>query len=245
MKDIQKILSRVRRASEKYSMIRHGDLVAVGLSGGKDSIVLLKALAALRKFDAFSFELKAFTVDPAFEKIKGGAALNTKALSDFCSSLGVEHHVIKTQIAEIVFEERRETSPCSLCAHMRRGALSEAAAAAGCASLALGHNMDDAVETYIMNIFRGGRAGCFSPVTEYNDKSIRIIRPLVYLREFEIASYARRALLPVAEKSCPMDGNTERQHIRELLRGEDKRERGLHRRILGAIERSEIDGWKE
>lgn len=247
MQNIQPILSRVRQAAEKYSMLKSGDRVAVGVSGGKDSLVLLRALAALKRFDSFDFSVTAVTVDPRFEDAEGGRALESGLISEYCKAIGVEHNVIKSDIAAIVFRERQEKNPCSLCAHMRRGALSEGAVSLGCNVLALGHHMDDAAETYIMNIFRAGRAGCFSPVTEYADKSLRVIRPLIYLREHEIASFAKHNDIPVSAKCCPADSAaaSERQHIKELLRCEDTRCRGIYRRILGALERSGVDGWHE
>ncbi len=238
--NIQKILSKTRQAVEKYGMIKNGDRIAVGVSGGKDSLTLLSALAAMSKFDDYDYSLVAYTVDngadngPSFDEI-----------AKYCEKLGVEYKIIKTEIAKIVFDVRQEENPCSLCSKLRRGALADAALADGCGALALGHHMDDVCETYIMNILQAGRAGCFFPVTEYENTGMRVIRPLIYTREHEIASFAKTNSLPVVTRTCAADGITERQHIKELLHAEDARHRGVYRRILGALERSGADTWHE
>lgn len=239
---MKKILSRMRMAVEKYGMIKQGDMIAVGVSGGKDSLVLLAALAEMRRFADYSYDVTAITVDngavpPEMELFR--------PVSDFCEKLGVHHRIIRTEIAEIVFNVRREENPCSLCAKLRRGALHNAAEELGCSVLALGHHMDDVAETYMMNIVLAGRAGCFCPEMTYENSGIRLIRPFIYLREGEINGYASSAELPVIEKICPVDGDTERQHFKELLRNEDKRHRGVYTRIIGALERSGVDGWKK
>lgn len=240
MKDIQKILSPVRRAVEHYGMIRKGDYIAVGVSGGKDSLVLLSALAEMRRFDDYSYEVVALTVDNG---LAYGDRADYSLVAEFCNTLGVKHEIISTEISKIVFEMRKESNPCSLCASLRRGALTNAAASLGCTSIALGHHLDDVAETYMMNILLTGRAGCFCPVTEYENTGLRLIRPLIYLRESVASSFAKKAELPVMTKTCPMDGETERQHFKELLQAEDRRHRGVHTRILGALERSNADGW--
>ncbi len=231
----------MRMAVEKYGMIKPGDRIAVGVSGGKDSLVLLAALAEMRRFADYSYDVIAITVDngavPAERDLFG-------PVSNYCESLGVRHEIIRTEISEIVFNVRREENPCSLCAKLRRGALHNAAQELGCTALALGHHLDDVAETYMMNIILAGRAGCFCPEMTYENSGIRLIRPFVYLREGEINGYASSVTLPVIEKICPVDGDTERQHFKELLRNEDVRHRGVYTRILGALERSGVDGWK-
>ncbi len=172
---MQRVLGDMRRAIQQYDMISAGDKIAVGVSGGKDSLVLLEGLFRLRKFLGIEFELAAITVDPQFNGIPG----DYSAVSELCRSRGMEYHILPTQIGEIVFDIRREKSPCSLCARMRRGALHGLAAEIGCNKLALGHNLEDAVETFMMNLLTEGRIGCFSPVTLLEDRQLTVIRPLV------------------------------------------------------------------
>ncbi len=241
MKNIQKALSVMRRAVENYEMIRPGDRVAVGVSGGKDSVALLRLLAELRRFDAFSFELEAISIDPSFEEV-GGGAFDPTAIRSLCDELGVPLTVVKTRIAKIVFGTRGEERPCSLCARLRRGALNDEAEKLGCGVLALGHHADDAAQTFMMNLLIGGKIGCFSPVTEY--EKIRLIRPLIYMREREIGPLCRALSLPVAEKICPADGETERERMKKTLQSLDKEYRGLYGAIIGAMERGELDGWR-
>ena len=242
MKNIQSALSVTRRAVENYKMIKPGDRIAVGVSGGKDSVVLLRLLAELRRFDAFSFDLEAISIDPSFEEV-GGSAFDASAIGALCDKLGVRYTVVKTKIAKIVFEARGEDRPCSLCARLRRGALNDEAEKLGCGVLALGHHADDAAETFMMNLLIGGKIGCFSPVTEY--EKIRLIRPLIYMREREIAPLCRALDLPVAEKICPADGETERERMKKTLRSLDREYRGLYDSIIGAMERGELDGWRK
>ena len=243
LKDLQKALSPVRRAVENYGMIRPGDRVAVGLSGGKDSIALLYILNGLRRFDDFSFELCAVTADPCFGDVKSKtiAPADYSPLTEFCNRLGVSHTVVKTDIARIVFDEREEDNPCSLCAKLRRGALVNAAEALGCNVLALGHHMDDAASTFLLNLLYGGRIGCFSPVTEY--EKVRLIRPMIYLREREIPSFVAHNSLPVLPRACPEDGETERERMNALAEALGKEYGPVRERIVGALERGEIDGW--
>ncbi len=241
MNELQKILSPMRRAVEKYGMIEKGDKIAVGVSGGKDSLVLLSALAVMRRFAEFSYDIVAVTVDNGFENASPDYF---DEVTKFCSSLGVEHRIIKTDIAKIVFEHHADEKPCSLCASLRRGALYREAESLGCTAIALGHHLDDVCETYIMNIMMTGRAGCFSPKTTYDNSPVKVIRPLVYTREGLIDRCAKNLNVPVTPKICPVDGETEREHFKELLRSEDRRHRGLYNRILVALERSEADGWR-
>lgn len=242
IKEINKITSRVHRAHSAYSMIRPAERVCVGVSGGKDSLVLLAALAEMRRFSAFDHEVEAVTIDNG---LAFGERADFSAVTKFCEELGVRHTVIKTDISKIVFELRREKNPCSLCASLRRGALTSAARELGCTSVALGHHLDDVAETYLMNIMLTGRAGCFSPVADYEESGLLLIRPMIYLRESEIASFAAKANLPVVAKTCPLDGETERSHFKALLREEDRRHRGVYTRVLGALERSHVDGWHD
>ncbi len=238
MEPMKHILGGVRRALEDYRMIAPGDRVAVGVSAGKDSLTLLYALAELRRFYPVPFTLHAITVDMGFP---GGTDFSP--IAALCERLEVPYTVIPTEIAKIVFEERKEPSPCSLCAKLRRGALYGAAQELGCNAVALGHHRDDAVETLLLNLFFEGRVGCFSPVTELSRTGVRLIRPLLYLPEKDIRYFTARANLPVIRSVCPADGNTEREEMKQLLNEWERRHRGLHHRILGAMQRGDISGF--
>ena len=241
MKELQKVMSGVRRAVQHYGMIADGDRIAVGLSGGKDSSALLLALAKMRGFLPVKYELSAVTVDMGFADSRGKLTV----LEEFCAGLDVPYHIEDTQIAQIVFEERKEKNPCALCAKLRRGALNNAALSMGANKIALGHHLDDAVETFMMSVMHEGRIGCFSPVTWYEDQHFSVIRPLLYTTEREVKALVRAADLPVVESSCPENGNTEREEMKKYLRSFDDLHRGLYKRILGALERRGIDGWYE
>lgn len=236
---IQHILSHTRKAIEEYNMIENGDVIAVGISGGKDSLTLLCALAKLKVFLEKDFSLVAITIDMGFE------GTDFSKIADLCQDLGVEYHVVPTQIYEIIFNVRKEKSPCSLCSRMRRGALHDAAKQFNCNKIALGHHYDDVVETFMLNLFFEGRIGSFRPVTYLSRKDLTMIRPLIYTKEKEIKSFAEKENLPIYKSPCPADGNTERARMKDLLDSFDKEHPGLYHRILGAIQRGEIDGFHE
>ena len=240
LKNIQHILSHTRKAVEEYDMIENGDKIAVGISGGKDSLTLLCALATMKRFLKKDYSVIAITIDMGFEE-----SADFSKIKELCDELEVEYHVIPTQIYEIIFNVRQEKSPCSLCARMRRGALHDAAKELGCNKIALGHHFDDVVETFMLNLFFEGRIGCFSPITYLSRKDVTIIRPLIYAREKEIAYFASKDCLPVYKAPCPADGHTERAKMKEFLKPFDLEHPGLYHRILGAIQRSEIDGFHE
>jgi len=239
MEHIKRILSYTRRALDDYQMIRPGDKIAVGVSAGKDSLTLLCAMAELRRFYPVPFELVAVTVDMGFE---GG--MDFAPIQALCDELNVPYHVTKTEIAKIIFDIRKEKSPCSLCAKMRRGALHRAAKELGCNVVALGHHFDDAVETFMLNLFFEGRLGCFSPVTYLSRMDITLIRPMIYMPEKEVRYFANKVDLPVIKSPCPADGNTQREEMKQLLTKLDREHNGLRYRIFGAIQRGEIDGFK-
>lgn len=238
---MQKILGYVRKACEKYGMIADGDVIAVGVSGGKDSIVLLRALAAYSRFAEQSFTVKALTVDMRF----GGKDTDFLRISELCAGLGIEHRILPTDIAQVVFDVRKEPNPCSLCAKMRRGALIDEAKNMGCNKIALGHHNDDVVETFMMCLFSEGRIGCFSPVTEYPDRGQALIRPLVLAPEKDILSCCRRNGIEPLKPLCPADGHTAREEMKRWLAGRERSDRGFKERIFGALERSGIDGWRK
>lgn len=240
MNELQRILGFMRRAVDDYKMISDGDRIAVGISGGKDSLTLLAGLAALRRFYPARFDLVAVTVDMGFEGV------DFTPISEFCRALDVRYVVEKTDIAKVIFEIRRESNPCSLCAKMRRGALHARAKAEGCNKIALGHHFDDAVETFMLNLFHEGRLGCFSPVTYLSRRNLTLIRPLLYAQEKDVRYYVKHAdpPLPVAASPCPEDGETERETMKGLLRDLERKYPGLRHRIFGAICKGGIDGFK-
>ena len=239
MENIKRVLSFVRRAVDDYEMINEGDKIAVGVSAGKDSLTLLCAMADLRRFYPKKFELCAITVDMGFE------GMDLSPIAKFCEELGVEYHVVPTQIYKIIFEVRKEKNPCSLCAKMRRGALYGYAKQIGCNKVAFGHHFDDVVETFMLNLFYEGRLGCFQPVTYLSNTDITLIRPMIYMPEKDVRYFASRTELPIVKSTCPADGNTEREEMKKLLASIEKTNKGLRYRIFGAIQRGEIDGFKE
>lgn len=238
MEDMKRILSYTRRAIDDYHMLSPGDRVAVGVSAGKDSLTLLCALAQLRRFYPIPFELTAITIDMGFP---GGMELSP--IRQLAEELQVPYHVVPTEIYRTIFEVRKEKNPCSLCAKMRRGALHNAAKELGCNTVALGHHFDDAVDTFMLNLFFEGRIGCFSPVTELSRSGIKLIRPLLYAPEKDVRYFAKKAELPVIPSPCPADGNTQREEMNKLLNDLDHRHNGLRYRIFGAMQRGEVDGF--
>ncbi len=235
---MQKLLSYVRRAVDHYYMIEPGDRIAVGVSGGKDSLALLAALANLRRFYPKPFEAVAITLE------MGYAEMDFTPVQRFCETLGVGYIRVPTQIKQVIFDIRKEPNPCSLCAKLRRGALHEAALTAGCHKVALGHHYDDVVETVLLSLFYEGRISCFQPVTYLDRKGITLIRPLLYTPEKYVRSFARRSALPVVHNPCPADGNTKRQEIKDLLYRLEAENHGLRDRIFGAIQRYPLRGWE-
>ena len=235
--NIKRILSFTRRAVDDYQMIRPGDKIAVGISGGKDSLTLLCALAELRRFYPNPFELVAITVDMGFAQ-----PLDLSSVRALCEELDVPYHVVNTEIYKIIFEVRKESNPCSLCAKMRRGALHNAAKELGCNVVALGHHFDDVVDTFMLNLFFEGRIGCFQPVTYLSRVDLRVIRPLLYTPEKEVRAFAQTAELPVVKSSCPADSNTERESMKQLLASLERQHKGLRHRIFHAMQAHGVDG---
>ena len=236
---MRKTVSKVRAAVEKYDMINEGDRISVGVSGGKDSVVLLSSLAELRRFYPHKFELEAITLDPQF----GGTPGVYNQIRELCKRLHVNYTVKRTDLWQIIFEIRKESNPCSLCARMRRGALHDLSKELGCNKIALGHHMDDAVETFYMNIFNGGRIGSFSPVTYLSRKDLYMIRPLIFLTENETSSAAKRLNLPVVKSKCPADGVTERENVKKLLKRLETDYPDINEKTVSAMQRSCISGW--
>ncbi len=237
MNELKRILSFVRRAVDDYQMIDEGDVIAVGVSGGKDSLALLIALAEMRRFYPKKYEVKAVTVNMGFD----GA--DYSPIRELCESLNVEYKVADTEIAKIIFDVRKESNPCSLCAKLRRGSLHAAAQDLGCNKVALGHHFDDVVETFMMNLFFEGRLGCFSPVTYLSNRKITLIRPLIYATERDVQYFTRRRTTPVVTNPCPEDKNTERENMKQLLHTLERQNDGLKHRIFRAICKGNIDGF--
>lgn len=241
MQMMQRILGYMRKAVEEFDMIQNGDRIIIGVSGGKDSLMTLIGLSELRRFIGIDYEIVGVTIDPCF----GGEPGDYSSVERICAERGIEYHIIPTDIAEVVFDLRKEPNPCSLCAKMRRGALHNTANSMGCNKLALGHNLDDAVETFMMNLTREGRVGCFAPVSYIGRRKISVIRPLVLAPEKEVMQAARQIGLSgdIVKSKCPEDGHTARQEMKELLREMEKTNRGVTNRIFGAMRRSKVDGW--
>ena len=226
---MQKLLSKLRKCVQDFNMIQDGDKIAVGLSGGKDSNLLLYALKQYQKFSPQKFELCAITIDMG---LKGS---DLTPLIEFTKQLDVEHYIIKTDIAEIIFDIRKEKNPCSLCAKMRRGALNDTAKSFGCNKVALAHHMNDVIETFMMSMFFEGRLSTFSPVTHLEKKDIYLIRPFVYVYEKDIRSLVKKNNIPIIKNPCPANGYTQRQNMKELIYKLEKEIPDIKDNIFGAI----------
>ncbi len=236
---MRRILSHTRAAIDDYKMIADGDRIAVGISGGKDSLMLLKALCELRRFYSADFQVVAITLDMRFNNQDG----DFSEIQKMCDEYGVEYIVKPTDLYEIIFNIRKEPNPCSLCARMRRGILHEAAKEAGCNKIALGHHLDDAAETFLMNLLVESRIGCFAPVTYLSRRDLTMIRPLLYVREREVTAAAERLNLPVVKSGCPANENTKREEIKQLINELSARYGDVPERIIGAMQRGGIDRW--
>ena len=235
--ELQRLLSLTRKAVDEYRQIDDGDHIAVGISGGKDSLTLLFALAELRRFYPHKYKLSAITVDLGFE------GFDTSGISDLCDRLNVPYNVVKTDISRIIFKDRKESNPCSLCAKMRKGALNEAALSMGCNKVAYGHHRQDVAETLLLSLIYEGRIHTFSPVTFLDRTGITVIRPLLYIDEADIIGFKNKMDLPVMGKVCPADGYTKREYAKDLLKQLNHDNPGVTERIFTAIERSDIKGW--
>ena len=236
---MQRILGYLRKAIQDYNMIQDGDRIAVGVSGGKDSLVLLKGLVLLKRFIGIDYDVVAVTLDPCF----GGVETDYTYVSQLCEELGIEYILKRTNIGQIVFDIRKETHPCSLCAKMRRGALHETAKELNCNKLALGHNQDDVVETFMMNLFVEGRIFVFAPVSYLSRRDLTVIRPLALAPEKEIRTAANRNGLNIVKSKCPVDGHTKREETKLALSEQEKLDKGFKERIFGAIKRFDLEGW--
>lgn len=236
---MQKLLSLVRAGIDKYNMIDDGDKIAVCVSGGKDSVVMLLCLSELRRFYPKKFEICAVTIDPMFFGEQG----NYSEIEKFCRENNIDYTVKRTDLYNVIFEIRKENNPCSLCARMRRGLLHDTAKELGCNKIALGHHLDDAAETFMMNLLSGGRAECFSPVSYLSRKDLHMIRPMVFAYESDIIRVAKKENVPIVKSRCPADENTKREDTKTLLRELEKAYPALRQKIVGAMQKGSISGW--
>ena len=234
---MQKLLGLMRRCIDDYDMISPGDRIAVGVSGGKDSLVLLVLLAELRKFFNKPYELQAVTIDM-------GLGMDYSGVRTLCESLDVPYTIINTEIAPIIFDHRKEKNPCSMCAKMRRGALNQAILDLGCNKVALGHHYDDAVETFMMSLLYEGRISCFQPVTNLDRMGVIQIRPMLYITEKSADNFAQRFQLPVIVNRCPADKHTKREEIKELVYELQGRYPDFKDRVFGAMQRLPLPEWE-
>lgn len=236
---LQQVLSYVRRAVDDYNMIEDGDKIAIGISGGKDSLTLLYALNSLRIFYPKKFDIHAVTVDLGFDN------LNLDKIKQLCQSMNIEYTIVKTDIANIIFEQRKESNPCSLCAKMRKGALNDAIKAAGCNKVAYAHHKDDVVETMMMSLIFEGRFHTFSPVTYLDRMELTVIRPLIYMTESEVIGFVNKNNVPVVKSPCPADGYTKREYVKQLLKEINKETSGVKNRMFTAITTGNLKGWSQ
>lgn len=232
-------LSVLRAAVDRYAMIGDGDAVAVGVSGGKDSVALLTLLARLRRFYPHPFTLHALTLDPCFDGVEG----DYTPLAALCDRLEVPYTVRRTHLWETVTEQVGDHTPCSLCARLRRGTLHRTALELGCRTLALGHHRDDAAETFMMNLLSGATLDCFAPKTYLDRRGITLIRPLVFLEEREVAAFVRRENLPTVPSRCPVDGCTHRQEMKELLSTLSAQYGDVNDKLIHAMQKAHLHGW--
>lgn len=236
---LQQLLSYTRRAVEEYQMIEEGDKIAVGISGGKDSLTMLYALQGLRRFYPKRFEIEAITVDLGYK------GFDLQPIARLCKELEVNYSVIKTEIADIIFQKRKETNPCSLCAKMRKGAFNEKAKELGCNKVAYAHHKDDIIETMLLSLIFEGRFHSFSPRTYLDRMDLTVIRPLMFVWEADVVGFQHRYQLPVAKSPCPMDGYTKREYAKNLLKQLSIEHPGTKERMFTAILNGNLEGWPE
>lgn len=236
---LQQLYSYTRKAIDDYAMIEEGDKIAIGISGGKDSLTLLYALHGLKRFYPKNFTIEAVTVDLGFQN------LDIAKVQELCKELMVPYTIVKTEIAQIIFEQRRESNPCSLCAKMRKGALNNKAEELGCNKVAYAHHKDDIIETMMLSLIYEGRFHSFSPYTYLDRMKLTVIRPLMYLYESDIIGFQNKYQLPVVKSPCPMDGNTKREYVKQLIRQLNQENPGVKERFFHAVESGSIKGWPD
>lgn len=235
---LQRLFSYTRKALDDYDMIEKNDKIAIGISGGKDSLTLLYALQGLQKFYPVRFELMAVTVDLGFPNF------DLKAVESLCKNLKIPYEVVSTEIAEIIFKERKESNPCALCAKMRKGALNTFAQSKGCNKIAYAHHRDDVIETLMMSLMFEGRFHTFSPKTYLDHSALTVIRPMLYIPEKDVTGFRNKYSLPVVKNTCPADGHTKREYIKNLLDQLNRENPGVRERIFTAVLNSSLKDWK-
>lgn len=236
---LQKLLSYTRQAVDEYEMIQNGDKIAVGISGGKDSLTLLYALVNLQKFYPKQFYLVAITVDLGYE------GFDLTGIQRLCEDLQVEYHIINTKIGEMVTSDALEGSACSLCARLRKGALNDAAKELGCNKVAYGHHMDDVIETMMLALIFEGRFCSFWPVTHLDKSDLTVIRPMIYVPETDVKGFENKMNLPVSKNPCPIDGSTKREYIKNLIKQLNLENPGVKKRLFHAIKDGNLEGWSK
>ena len=236
---LQRLLSYTRKAVDEYEMIQEGDHIAVGISGGKDSLTLLYALHGLKRFYPKKFELSAVTVDLGFE------GFDLSPIQKLCSEMEIPYRIVPSEIYDILFNVRRESNPCSLCAKMRKGALNQAVKEMGCNKVAYAHHKDDIIETMLLSLIFEGRFYSFSPRTYLDRMDLTVIRPLMFVSEMEVIGFKNKYDLPVVKSQCPIDGYTKRQYAKELVKQLNTEHPGARERMFHAILSGHISGWPE
>ena len=234
---LQQIMSKTRKAVDDYKMINENDTIAVGISGGKDSLALLHALAGMRRFYPIHYSLIAITCDLGFKNV------DFNEIKKLCEELDVKYYIVESDISDIVFNVRKEENPCSLCAKMRKGAMYNFLKEVGCSKIAYAHHQDDVVETYMMSLIYEGRQNTFSPVTFLDRTGVTVIRPFIYMKEADIIGFVKANNVPVLKSPCPVDGYTKRQYAKDLLKSINEEAPGVRDRIFTAIQNSNIKGW--
>ena len=236
---LQRLLSLIRQAVDQYEMIEEGDHIAIGISGGKDSLTLLWGLAHLQKFYPKHFSLSAITVDMGID------TMNLEPIKALCQEIQVPYEIVPTEIGKILFDIRKETNPCSLCAKLRKGALNNKALEMGCNKIAYAHHKDDLIETAMMSLLYEGRFYAFSPVTHLDRTDLTVIRPLMFVSEADVKGFRNKYQLPVCKNPCPMDGHTRREYVKNLIHTLNMENPGVKDRLFRAVMEGHIDGWPD
>lgn len=236
---LQRLLSFTRKAVDEYDMIQEGDHIAVGISGGKDSLTLLYALHGLKRFYPKRFELSAITVNLGFENF------DLSPIQALCKELEIPYRIVDSEIYHILFDVRKETNPCSLCAKMRKGALNDAVKEMGCNKVAYAHHKDDIIETMLLSLIFEGRFHSFSPKTYLDRMDLTVIRPIMFIDEADVVGFKNKYHLPVVSSKCPVDGYTKRQYAKELVKQLNTEHPGARERMFRAILNGNIQGWPD
>lgn len=235
----KRLLSYVRQALDDYTMIDDNDRIAVGVSGGKDSMTLLYSLKELQRFYPKKFDIAAITVHLGFE------GYDPEAIQGFCEDLHVPYEQVHTQIADLLFQQKKKDQMCSLCAKLRKGALNQAALSLNCNKVAYAHHRDDLIETMLLSLIYEGRFHSFSPKTELERTGLTLIRPLMYVPEVDVIGFQHKYELPVIKNPCPADGHTKRQYVKELLQKLNKENPGVKERLFTAIRSASFEDWPQ